>query len=492
MTRMNRRRFLAGSAAVAAALTTTHPRIAGASQPQRQLRAETRVIDVNGRAATVFGLRDETGRHGLAFDAGERFAVRFANRSGEPTLVHWHGLTPPWRQDGTPDISAPLLASGEEATYDFALARPGTNWMHAHTLQEQRLMAAPLIVRDPSDKGIDEQEVVVLFHDFSFTAPEELLAKLDGSGGMDHGAMDHGSMNHMAMGQMDMGEMETGQPATDHAAMGHGGMTMDVNDIEFDAYLANDRTLDDPEVISVEQGGRVRLRLINGSAATNYTLDLGALEGDLVAVDGMPIVPLRGRRFAFGIAQRLDIRLQLPRGTAAFPILALREGAAQRSGLLLAPTGAAVAKLPVQGDATGPIVGLSLERQLRAVAPLSVRRADRRIEIALAGTMQGYRWALEAMPDPFRVGTGERVEIAMTNTSMMSHPMHLHGHHFQVTEIDGETLSGAVRDTVVVPPMSRVTIAFDADNAGNWAFHCHHLYHMVAGMMGRIEYEQYS
>ena len=82
------------------------------------------------------------------------------------------------------------------------------------------------------------------------------------------------------------------------------------------------------------------------------------------------------------------------------------------------------------------------------------------------------------------------VEIEMRNASMMAHPMHLHGHHFQVVGVDGgPRFSGAVRDTVLVPPSRTVTIAIDADNPGRWAFHCHHLYHMASGMMGTFAYE---
>ena len=76
----------------------------------------------------------------------------------------------------------------------------------------------------------------------------------------------------------------------------------------------------------------------------------------------------------------------------------------------------------------------------------------------------------------------------MTNRTMMSHPMHLHGHIFQVVEIDGRRLSGAMRDTMLVPPRTRVTIAFDANNPGLWAFHCHLLYHAQAGMFSTIGY----
>jgi FtsP/CotA-like multicopper oxidase with cupredoxin domain len=74
------------------------------------------------------------------------------------------------------------------------------------------------------------------------------------------------------------------------------------------------------------------------------------------------------------------------------------------------------------------------------------------------------------------------------NMTMMSHPMHLHGHYFKVVAVNGQRFDGAIRDTVLVPPMAAVTIRFDADNPGTWAFHCHHIYHMNAGMMGTLNY----
>lgn len=101
--------------------------------------------------------------------------------------------------------------------------------------------------------------------------------------------------------------------------------------------------------------------------------------------------------------------------------------------------------------------------------------------------MLGYKWSL-GLNDPILADIGDRVEIKMTNMSMMAHPMHLHGHHFQVVAIDGDRVAGAIRDTVLIPPMRSVTIAVDANNAGQWAFHCHHLYHMATGMMSTFGY----
>src|SRR5262249_27458642 len=160
-----RRRFLAGSATAALALAL--PRDSRAADTKR-LIAATRQLEVEGKPATVYGLTGAGGHPGLTFQPGEDFDVTLGNRISEPPLVHWHGMTGPWRQDGVPDLSQPALAPGKSYAYDFPLNRSGTFWMHSHYgLQEQQLLAAPLILRDQAATAADEQEVVLLLHDFS-------------------------------------------------------------------------------------------------------------------------------------------------------------------------------------------------------------------------------------------------------------------------------------------------------------------------------------
>jgi FtsP/CotA-like multicopper oxidase with cupredoxin domain len=493
---MNRRNFLKSGAAILTGAAVPMMRgaawgqiaTAGAQQPT-MLMAETRTLEINGKSAKVFGLVRSGGAPGITVEAGQSFNVALTNGLSDPTLVHWHGLSQPWRMDGVPDKPAPLMKSGETRTYTFPVY-PGTYWMHAHTLQEQNLLAAPLIVHSVSDAGKDEQEVIVLLHDFSFTPAEELLARLKrGSGapaikmhGMNMGGM-AGTMSGMSHNDTmkHMAQMGGGKPG---AMMGG----MDLNDIDYDAYLANDRTLDDPEVIQVESNGRARLRIINGAAATNFTIDAGQLRGELIAVDGQDITPVAGSAFPIATGQRLDIRVAIPKAGGAFPILALREGGPERTGIMLASANAKVVKVPVKGSSKGPVVALDLEAGLKAARPLAIKRADRSQAVTLTGDMAAYSWAMQD-GDIRSVKIGERIEITMRNMSMMTHPMHLHGHRFQVVGINGKAIQGAVRDTVVVPPMASVTIAFDAANPGVWAFHCHHLYHMATGMMAFVAYE---
>ena len=503
MNMLSRRGFLAASAA---ALGMSHmPRIALAQGvAPLSLAAATRTLDIDGRAAKVFGLAGPGGQ-GLILDPGQRFRVELTNDLDVGTIIHWHGQIPPNAQDGVPDMPMPLLNPGETRSYDFE-ARPGTHWMHSHVpTQEMQLLAAPLIVRSQEDLTADRQEVVMFLHDFSFKAPEEVLAEISSGHGGGHGAghgagakpgqgapmggmgamqgMDHGAMGGMAMGNMPgMGGM---------MGMGGqmGGMAMDLNDYEWDAYLANDRTLSDPEVVQIERGGRIRLRVINAAAATAFWIDTGGAAARLVAADGHAVQPLAGNRFGLAMGQRLDIEIDLPNEDGAWPILALREGARERTGLVLATRGAEVRRLDAMAESEAPAfdTDLAQEASLIALEALRDRPVDRSHMLMLGGSMQSYFWTINGavwgQHQPITARSGERVVLSFHNMSMMAHPMHLHGHVFQVVGLNGQRVAGAVRDTVHVPPMSMVDVALDAGEVARWMLHCHHMPHLASGMM---------
>jgi FtsP/CotA-like multicopper oxidase with cupredoxin domain len=434
------------------------------------------VLEVKGRAAGVYGLTSENGKSGLDLLLEEPFQIDLRNETDAETLIHWHGLTPPASQDGVPGLSQAPLKPGDTYRYDFRNRRGGTHWMHSHVgLQEQQLLAAPLIVRETAELLFDTQEHVVLLHDFTFRDPQEILSELTGGGGAHAGhVIDHSSMNQS------------------HGAAG-GRMTADamLNDIVYDAYLANDRTLDDPEIVAVEKGGVLRLRIVNGAAASNMWVDLGGMSGQLIAVDGNAIHPVSGSTFPLAIAQRADIRLRIPQTGGAFPVFFRPEGRRERTGIVLATPGAVIPRHPHEGEET-PMVDLSQEAGYRAVAKLRDEPVHRTEMVMLTGGGPDYVWGLNdkaSMHDTvFSVREGERIALIMHNMTGMSHPMHLHGHYFKITAIGGTAIDGALRDTVLVPPSETVTVTFDADNPGTWAFHCHHAYHMNSGMMGAMAY----
>jgi FtsP/CotA-like multicopper oxidase with cupredoxin domain len=481
---MPSRRALLISAAAAAAVRPATPSAQTApalgsresTNSTTILQLQRRTIEVNGKPASVFAIRQPDGTAGIITEVGKPFRVRVENNIDQPSLIHWHGLTPPWQQDGVPGISGQPIPPGGSADYDFPLRFGGTFWMHSHQgLQEQSLMLAPLIIHDDRNRP-GEQEVVLMLNDFSFTPPDEIFAGLKKSG----------SMPNMA-GRSPQMASATGMAQRGAVA------APDLNDVKYDAFLANDRTLADPEVIKVEPGGHVLLRVINGSSMSNYHLDLGQLKGELIAVDGFRTAAVMANRYPIAVAQRLGIRLALPREPAAHRVLAVLEGDRRQTGIVLAVGRAAIARIPdTVSTPSGPLT-LDLERRLHAAEPLRPRKADRVHTLNLTGDMARYIWSINNVAwnkdvPPLPIAKGERVELVMINQTRMPHPMHLHGHEFQVVEIDGKRFAGAVRDTVLVTPGRRVVIAFDANNPGLWAFHCHLLYHLDAGMFTTFRY----
>ena len=478
------------SLGVLGAATWPVPRAAQAASATK-LNATRRILEVNGKPAPVFGLVRANGATGITLDPGERFVVDLVNQIDEDTIVHWHGQTPPPAQDGVAITGMEaVIAAKTTRAYDFA-ARPGTHWMHSHQgMQEMQLMSAPLIVRTQADIRRDEQEVVMLLHDFTFRAPEEVLASLNASmGGMAMPAPASPTMPGMAA----MPGMAMGPAKPDAGGMKMGdGDKPDLNDFDFDAYLANDRTLSDPEIIRTERGGKVLLRVINAAASTSFWLDLGEIDGSVIAVDGSPVTPVAGRRFPISEAQRLDILLEVKAGSVV-PIIAQRVGDRARTGIILAAPGAAIGKLSVMADQAVGGTDLSLEQRLTALEPLAARPVDVRLKIALGGTMSPYAWTINgrnwADRVPLQVTKGQRAVLDFVNETSMAHPMHLHGHAFQVIGLNGKALAGAVRDVIQVPPKGSASVAFDADNPGRWLIHCHNMLHMETGMITELVYK---
>jgi len=479
---LSRRAFLSTTATLGGAMVLGAPfRAALASTPL--LKVESRTLEVNKKAAKVYGVVHSSGKHGLMAREGDRFNGAILNASDQPLQMHWHGQMLAPADQGRARPGGGTLAIGESDTHDFVLT-PGTHWMHSHSLTEQQLLAAPMIARE-RDAG-DVQDVVIMLHDFAFRSPQEILAELGGT------SSHAGHINPPAASK---------DPAPKSTGMQHGpGMMMPgmpghamrmphANDVRYDAYLANDRTLDDPEVVTVEKGGRVRLRIINGGTATAFFVSTPGLPSRCIAVDGAPCNSIEASRYPMAQGQRIDLLLEIPREGGSFPIIAHVEGATAQTGIILTTAGAAIRKVASSAAKAEALLDLSFESQLAATVPLSAKKADKSF-MMLLGEEPGYRWTINGRVHgehtPIDVRQNERVEITFMNPTSMMHPMHLHGHHFQIVGIGGRRYSGPLRDTVIVPAHAPVTIAFDAKLKGAWFMHCHHLYHMATGMMTEV------
>ena len=471
-------------------------------------------ITVNGRTITMCSVVQADGTPGYLPEQSGGFHVEVVNQLKVPTTLHWHGLTVPNSMDGVPFVTQAPIQPGASCMYDFPLKESGTYWMHSHYgLQEQYLVSAPLVIWNDQERAKADKQFIVTLTDFTFTPPAEILKQLRSALTMDMGGMNMGGAAKPAdgMGGMNMGGMNMNGAAAAPAATlppvftQHWDETNSrlvramVNaapaniDVKYDALLANKRTIDNPEVMTVKPGETVLLRIIAASVASDFFINTGALDAELLAVDGQPVQPVRGNYFQLSIAQRLDLRVTIPQSGGVFPIIAQGEGTTLQCGVVLATDGANIAALPTSASMLTTALDNTQELLLRASAPLAAKKIDRSLPAVLSGTMQGYQWFINGNQYPNRktldVKLGERVEIVLINNTPMGHPMHLHDGAFQVVEINGKPISGAQRDTIEVPPHATIKIAFDADNIGLWPLHCHIGYHADSGMMTLLKYD---
>jgi len=398
------------------------------------LQVKNKNIIVNGQATTVITIEQPDGTWGYLGKSNESFDVIVQNKLNESTIIHWHGLGLPNNQDGT-ELTQVVIPESSEYSYKFQLHNTGTFWMHSHQgLQLAELASAPLIIESADDAKY--QQVVVLFQDFSFESSTSILHNL----------------KNMDMSDMDMS--------------GHDMSGMDLNDVSYDAYLTNYHSPESPQITYTKPQAQVKLRFINASSSSGYWIDLGKLKGTAVAVDGHSIKPLSGSVFQLTEAQRMDILITIPQKGGTYPILGRVEGTNQQTGIILTTDTSlqhSIIKTSTAFDAKA--LSYAQELKLKAITPILPAKIDQVIKYTLSGSMSPYEWKInnQSWPNvtPAIIKLGSVVELDFINNSDMAHPMHLHGYFFQVVEIDGKKINGAVRDTILVLPHSTVKVVFN-------------------------------
>src|SRR5215510_6129100 len=471
------------------------------SEPENvKLFARESQITVDGKTVKVTAVTQPNGEHGYSPEKTAGFHVEVVNQLPVPTSIHWHGLILPNLMDGVPFVTQDPIPPGASRRYDFPLKQSGSYWMHSHYgLQEQQLLSAPMVIRSAAQSKVADAEFTVMLSDFSFKSPQDTLKGLMGKAQSMNGKQQGKGMpdsNPMSMSEQKESLVVQRWDAASKRLVAQkvDAPPPDV-DVKYDALLANRQTIDNPYVLEIKPGQRVLLRLMGAASATNFFIDTGKLEATIVATDGEDVEPLKGNFFQLSTAQRLDLLVTIPPNGGVFPVLALAEGSTLQAGVLLATPGAKIPKRTLAIRGQQKIGGLDNTQEIRLVAkkPLPERPVQRSLPSVLGGSMMTYTWTINGASYPNRnslnVKEGERVELVISNTTGMSHPMHLHGHVFEVTEIDGQKITGAKRDTILVPPKSTIKVVFDANDPGVWAYHCHILYHLATGMFTVLKYE---
>lgn len=440
---------------------------------EHALEAAPLEFEVGGRRLQTWGYDGGVPGPEIRVTEGDTLRAKVLNRLPADTTIHWHGLPVPNAMDGVPHVTQPPIKSGEHFTYEFVVPTAGTYVYHSHVgLQLDRGLYGPLIVEPKKEDLAYDREYVLLLDDWLdgiSGTPEDTLEELQASGGM--------------MGGMGGGMMG-----------GQGGPGLS-GAVDYSLYLINGRTPDDPDTLKVRRGEKARLRLINPSGETTFRFAVGGHKLSITHSDGQPVEPVEVDAVRIGPGERYDMIVEAS-NPGVWQIAADPEG---KNGLARA-----ILRYEESSQSSPPTNSLPQELSGRLLSYDELRTIreetfppnglfggpDRTLDLTLSGGMGNYVWTIDgqAYPDadPLEVGKGEWVRFHLTNQSMMAHPMHLHGHFFQLQNGTGK---GPWKDTVLVEPhMGEATFDFVTDNPGDWFFHCHIIYHMESGMARVVSY----
>ena len=487
-------------------------------------------ISVNGVSAEKFTVNGTIPAPTLTFREGEQALIEVANHLDEDTSIHWHGLLLPGEMDGVPGFNGfPGIKPGETFTYSFKLRQSGTYWYHAHSLgQEQDGLYGAIIVSPREKDRIEyDREYVLLLSEYSKENAVQILGNLK---------MNSAYYNHAQRTIFDFFQdvKEVGLNAALQEALDWGEMRMsrtDLSDVSGYTFLINGKSAEENWTGLFKKGERVRLRFINASAMSIFDVRIPGLKLTVVQADGQNVEPLIVDEFRFGVAETYDL-VVTPQTEEVFTIVAepidrtgFALGTLASKGGMLGPmpqhrkralltmadmggmhdmstmdhskhsmhdmesmqSGWADADTPAGMKALSYSDLRSLEVQKYTAAP------EREIVLHLDGNMERFIWTLNGKKfeesEPIRLRYGERIKITYVNDSMMAHPMHLHGMFVQID--NGQPPEKRPnKHTVIIPPGTSYSVFLTADEPGEWAFHCHLLYHMLSGMMTQVVVER--
>lgn len=469
---MLRRHLIASGLLTASAMAISGRSIGlTAANPLRELTARegrAPLYSNDGPGTAIWGFDGQAPGPVLRARQGDELQFRLVNRLPQATSIHWHGVRVPNAMDGVAGLTQDAVPPGETFDYAFRVPDAGTYWYHAHNRsweQVARGMHGVLVVEERDPPPVD-QDLVFLIDDW----------RLDQSGAIHEASL--GDIRDWAHGGR-LGNWVTVNGESEHR-------------------------------FQVSSGDRIRLRVLNAANARIMTLAFPKHDPVVVAYDGQPIqpAPLGGSPLQIAPGQRVDLiidmgldpgatipiqevspggpvevahfayRAEAVRRRAPLPPVAALAPNPIRTDLDLDPGSADTAELVMEGGAMGRMAGAMMDGRMMTMQ-----------DLVAAGRVWSFN-GVAGMPERplLRTETGRTVAIEMTNDTRWPHAMHLHGQHFTVIKReDRPIVGGPWRDTELLEPGERATIAFVADAPGRWLLHCHMLEHHAGGMATWIE-----
>jgi FtsP/CotA-like multicopper oxidase with cupredoxin domain len=503
------------------------------------LRVARDTLMIDGKPARAVSINGTVPAPLLRLKQGQKLRLAVDNQLDEETSLHWHGLLVPFQMDGVPGVSFPGIKPRSTFTYEFAIGQAGTYWYHSHSgLQELIGQYGPIVI-DPAgpEPAPYDRDHVVMLSDHSFVHPARILRNLKVEPG-------YYNFQRQTLAGLMAGK---DQKLADRVAWGKMRMDpTDISDVTGAVltYLVNGHGPKANWTALFKPGERVRLRFINAAAMTVFNVRIPGLAMQVVAADGQDVRPVPVDEFQFSPGETYDV-IVTPAEDKAFtivgesvdrsglavatlaprpgmradvpplrerPVLTMKDmgmemegmdmkGMSMRDGanapqVKLGPGVEMINPMPI--DRTGE-AGIGLDKAGHRVLVYKdlvaldtnpdVRAAEREIEVHLTGAMDRYMWSMDGRTmseahDPLPMRAGERVRVTLINDTMMAHPIHLHGHLFELVTGHGD--HSPRKHTVNVLPGGKVSWDVTAIG-GDWAFHCHLFLHMAMGMMRVVQ-----
>lgn len=504
------------------------------SRPAQTVRYELHVTDTlvtfGKKRKRAIAVNGQIPMPTLEFNQGDTAEIVVYNHLNESTSLHWHGVFLPNKEDGVPWLTQKPIAAGAAYTYRFPIIQHGTHWYHSHSgLQEQIGMYGSFIMHKRSNdtsfrQAIDDvPSVPLVISEWTNLNPHNVNRML-------HNASDWFAIKKGAT-QSYSEAIRNGHFKTKLSNEWKRMLAMDVSDVYYDKVLFNGANSTELKTLNnkpLKAGDKLRLRIANAGASSYFWLRYAGGKMTVVASDGNDVEPVEVDRLIIAVSETYDVLVTVPENGKAFEFMATTEDRTQWASYFIGDgMKHSVNPLPrldyfegmkmmngmmnMDGNLNNMGMKMSLNKMdmnkvmyrelndsidkpvvtlnysmLRSPnnTSLQTNTPIKELNFTLTGNMNRYVWSMDnrilSETDKIPVKKGEVLRITMYNNSMMRHPMHLHGYDFRVlNKYDNHS---PLKNVLDIMPMETDTIEFAANEEGDWFFHCHILYHMMAGM----------
>lgn len=400
---------------------------------------------------------------------GQRLRAKFVNNSGERATIHWHGMILPNKMDGVEGVTQAAVQDRESFLYEFTPDPPGTRWYHDHVSDGvARGLFGLIIVEDPKDEHADK-EFALVFHDVPKLATIQSAMM-----GVSNAPMVD------PMGSPEMRQMQPGDKMGD--------------EVGYMAHCINGASYPSTKKLAVKVGDRVRLRILNANPTQTRYVRLAGHRLTVTHSDGNRLPQsITVDALRVGVAERYDAYVEITKpgayllqGLSSDPLAFQQAAVIYTEGMENAS--------PLSSPQTLDGVDYFTYEKAAGIAGDSLTAAQYKFTID-GGEYGSNKWTLDGKTYPdtrkIYVHRGEVVTVRFLNKTDMDHPMHLHGHVFDLTEVDGKRLAKPLpKDTTLVRANGgTISWRFSATSpAGRWLLHCHNEIHMMDGLMTEVIY----